>query len=169
MRDPSGLNTVGLCGAVNGTLGVSAFGPSACLTGTLEGPPEVGIVSSFFVTYGLGANLDASLSFQVSNATHLQQLAGPFFYVTVNADWVEGGSITLFWSPDVSVYGAEFGPSGGAGAEVSAGLNYTHVDTFGGIRAAITSDVRNNIKPNISVQCLLNSVRTMILNRECGQ
>ena len=118
---------------------------------------------------GLGANLDASFSIQVSNATHLQDLAGPFFYVIVNADWLEGVSITLFWSPDLSVYGAEFGASGGAGAEVSAGLNYTHVDTFGGMRAAIASDVWNNIKPSFSVELLLNSVRTMILNQECSQ
>jgi len=150
-------------------LGVIAVGPSLCLTGTLEGPPEVGIVSAFFVNYGLGANLDVSLSFQVSNATHLRDLQGPFFYFTVDAEFLGGASITLFWSPDRSVYGAEFGASGGAGAEVSAGLNYTRVYTFGGIRAAIASAVWNNIKPNLSVQSLLSSVRTMILNQECGQ
>ena len=83
--DPSGLTTVGFCTVAGfSLLGPSGFG-SACLTRVVSGgKAQIGLVG----TRGFGGAQSASIFVQggeeVTNATSLAQLRGPFAYFLVN-------------------------------------------------------------------------------------
>jgi hypothetical protein len=115
---------------------------------------QIGIVSSSFVGGGAGANADVGLSFQITNANTLQQLAGPFAYLTVSGEYIAGASVTFFSSPDRATYGVEVGVSAGLGVEGAGGISYTTVNQLSGLDALIASAVFDAANPSLSLQDL---------------
>ena len=82
----------------------------------------------------LGLDLDgyAGISWEVSNATNLSDLEGPFIYVSLSGDLGVGAFVTVFFSKTFSgglpeVYGAQFGVSGGGGGGIKIGVENSHV------------------------------------------
>ncbi len=114
--DQSGLVTVGYCGgAAAAFLGAKGFA-NGCLTRVVSGgPDEIGAVET---TGGGGPKLiiggGVQVAEQISNATSLKELTGPFAYweVDVQDDEGEGASVVVFTgksSSDKSIWGIEVG------------------------------------------------------------
>ena len=109
--DPSGKATVGFCGFLGGALaGPSGFG-SGCLTRTVTGnSDQIGVVG----TYGGGGAQSisgfAQFGEEVTNATSLNQLRGPFAYFILTVGDLYGGFVTVFVGGG-DIFGIQF--SGG--------------------------------------------------------
>jgi RHS repeat-associated protein len=156
--DPSGLNTVGICAGGNGQLGPISVVADACLTRTVQSPHhQIGIVSTAGGGGGAGADISAGIFYQVSNASSLSQLSGPFYFATVGAQYGGGASVTVFWNSDFTTYGIELGVSVGAGVDVAGGVTDTRVRQLHGWQAFVARGVWDVLAPEFSVPELLQT------------
>jgi hypothetical protein len=124
--DPTGKATVGICGgAAAGAadlLGVGIEG-QVCLTRTVfdpSGEDDIGITETLGAgVLGYGASYGLGISYQVSNAQHLQDLAHVFQSIDVSTQVGPGLSGSLFWGDGTrgqAIYGLNGGISIGEGA-----------------------------------------------------
>ncbi|MHB8320057.1 MAG: DUF6531 domain-containing protein [Acidimicrobiales bacterium] len=157
--DPSGLATVGICVGVNTMLG-GVFNLTAgdCLARTRDssGEDDIGLVRTFGGGVGIGEGVGASLYYQVSNATNLQELAGPFLYFSVSGEDEVGGTATVFYNDNSGhgglIYGIDVGLSVGEGASVAYGVSYTLVTQFNGTTSAnIARGVWDAFNPGLDI------------------
>ena len=119
--DPSERMTVGVCGgAAAGAAALLGVGISGqvCLVRTVfdpHGEDDIGITETVGVSnVGLGASAGVGVSYQVTNAVHLQDLAHWFYSVDVSADVGPGLSGSFFWGKGAkgeSIYGINGGLS----------------------------------------------------------
>lgn len=147
-KDPEGLATVGYCVAAVASF-IGSVGGEGCLTRVISGgSDEIGVTGSYQFGGGPSAGLNLGAAVQISNATSLSQLQGPFIYLQLSAGVPpEQGTIVLFIGEDSqgkTIYGADIG--GGVGINltdifaalpisVSAGWLDTSVHQFGGLAA----------------------------------
>ena len=167
--DPSGLDTVGICGGAGGQFGLLNGGIGDCLTRTIDhnGEDDIGLTGTVAGGIGGGTGLSAGLYYQVSSATNLQQLKGVFLYETVGADVIGGSSITVFWNLDKSVVGVEVGVSIGFGANVAGGMSQTWVNQFNGIVTAnIARGIWDALNPGLALDSLLAKAVSTISSME---
>jgi len=155
--DPSGKFTVGICGgAAAGAavlLGVGISG-EVCLVRTVfdpNGEDDIGITETVGISnVGVGASAGVGLSYQVTNATHLQDLAHWFLSVDVSADVGPGLSGSFFWgkgSHGQSIYGINGGVSLGAGGSAMLFSTYTWVQqAHGGGFLDLGSGLANTLR-----------------------
>jgi RHS repeat-associated protein len=142
--DPSGLWTYGECGQAGFTLLVGAS-VSACLIALVKGATaqRVGDVEGAVAPacqIGVGIGFSAGVSMDVSDATSLSQLSGPFWYTEVGGTVFAGAGALVYWSKNWnprtplgpnSVIGAEFGVSFGAEFDFGAlGALHTSMISF---------------------------------------
>ena len=102
-----------------------------------QGTGEIGTVTNLGGSGGNAVGYAASLTYEVSNATDLQELAGPFNYFTTSFEFFGGGTITYFWGYSTTpsgnqrlIVGMDFGLSGGFGAGWGYGSSDTRVVQF---------------------------------------
>jgi hypothetical protein len=100
MRDPSGNLTVGYCAGLFGALLGPQTSGAACLTRVVSGgPDEIGVVGTWA---NGGPNLmiagGVMVAEEISTATEIGQLRGPFAYfqVSLQDDEGQGGSVVVF-------------------------------------------------------------------------
>jgi hypothetical protein len=91
-------------------------------------------------------------------------LTGPFFFATATGQIVAGLSFTAFWSPDLSTYGLEYGPSFGEGVAIGGGVTYTKVHQLHGWTGRFAKLAWDVLNPHVSVPQLLDSVFAWIQN-----
>jgi RHS repeat-associated protein len=123
--DPTGKMTVGICGsAAAGAAALLGGGVSGqvCLVRTVfdpHGEDDIGITETVGISnVGLGASAGIGVSYQVTNAVHLQDLAHWFYAVDISADIGPGLSGSFFWGKGThgqSIYGINGGLSFGGG------------------------------------------------------
>ena len=124
--DPTGLATLQLGGAgsINLPFGLSiplGFGVAIDTQG------HVGLYSYAGGGAQVGANVEAGLSIQVSNAKTISDLTGPFFDVSGHAGVGVGGSVDYFTGSSANgpVTGGGVTLGAAAGASVSGGVTNT--------------------------------------------
>jgi RHS repeat-associated protein len=171
--DPLGQDTLGICAGAGEEFGPINATQGACLTRTIDksGEDDIGLTFTAGAGGGVGEDASAGVYYQVSTATNLQQLKGPFFYATVGGQYGAGVTVTVFWNYNESVVGIEFGPSLGAGADAASGATYTDVDQFyGTISANIARGVWDVLNPGVDITKLLLKAQEVIdsLTTSCG-
>lgn len=163
-KDITGLATVGICGGFNVQGGPANVAGSGCLTRTIDasGEDDIGLTSSVGVGPGIGVGASGGFFYQVSNATNLQELKGPFNYLTEAIDVGGGETVTVFWNANYSVEGIEIGLSLGGSLEIAGGVSETVVNQFyGTISANIARGVWDAFNPNLAIDNLLTKARKL--------
>jgi RHS repeat-associated protein len=129
--DPSGLITVGFCTVVGASLlGPSGFG-SGCLTRTVSGGKhQIGVVGTIGGGGAQSISVFAQGSEEVTNATSLDQLRGPFAYFLVNVGDLYGGSVIVFIGKG-NIFGVDVG--GGFSVNLAKGLPIAPFTIGGGV------------------------------------
>ena len=169
--DPSGLATVGICAGAGAQLGLLNLAAGDCLTRTVDrsGEDDIGLVGAVGAGGGVGADVSVGIYYQVSNATNLQQLKGPFFYATVGGELGAGAVVTVFWNASRTIYGIELGVSLGLGATGAIGINYTWVNQFYTVLSAnIARGIWDAFNPGLALQRVLAEARADVaVARRC--
>jgi hypothetical protein len=168
--DPKGLDTVGICAGASGELGILNVSAGDCLDRTIDqsGEDDIGLVGTIGSGVGAGANGSVGVYYQISNATNLQELKGPFYYATIGGEVGGGATVTVFWNSSLSIYGIEVGVSAGLGADGAVGQSLTWVDQFyGTISANIARGVWDVFNPGLALAPLLRTaVKDMADSRD---
>jgi hypothetical protein len=98
---------------------------------------------------GVGIEAGAAATVQVSNANSLDDLTGWFGYFSVSGDLGIGLSVTVFYGWNKAgrfIFGGDFGPSAGAGADAAGGASYTWIlHRFGGWEAGLARSTLSGI------------------------
>lgn len=124
---------------------------------------QVGLTFVGGVAGGVGANVSAGPYLQVSNAEQLSDLASPFLFATVGAEYLAGASVTYFWSPDRKFWGVSAGPSFGAGADLAAGVSWTNVVQLHGLSAALARIAWDASSiPVLNIAYILSNAKTAV-------
>lgn len=176
--DPSGDDTVGICGGLDVSVLVD-FNAGDCLQRTVDssGEDDIGVSGQLGVGFGPQASLNFKVYYMFSNATTLQQLAGGFDNAEVTLDVGIGLTVGVFWNGDegdlsgcgpanacgAPVYGIIVGVDFGGGAGGAVGVSYTWVHQFNGtITANIARGVWDSFNPGLAVGMELARARTGI-------
>jgi RHS repeat-associated protein len=133
--DLDGDYTVGICASAGAQAAIFNLTGSGCLTRTVfdaNHEDDIGLTGTVGGGLGVGANVAASLSYEITDATNLQQLKGEFEYATIGGEDGGGATATVFWNNDLSVVGIDVGGSIGAGADIAVGDSDTWVTQFYG-------------------------------------
>lgn len=135
--DPSGEISVGLCAGPMGHVAFVQLAANECLTEIVDGPNQgqIGFVGTVQGGFGLGLEATVDAFVQVSNATDLSQLAGPFTYIAGSAALGGGGAGVFFWNNHVGsgvIVGGDVGVSIGAGLSGVLGESDSWVTELGG-------------------------------------
>lgn len=166
--DPTGMATVGICGGANFQIPILGFAGEGCLTRTVNAPDdEIGVVGTYGASLGVGEDASAGAYYQITNAGHLDELSGVFYYATVGGQFLEGAGATVFWSGDFSTYGIEFGPAVGLGVEAGIGVSNTIVQDLHGLAALLAKGVFDAMNPAFAVSDLLSQARDLIRAKVC--
>ena len=130
--DPSGDLTLGACVGGNEQFGPFNLSGGLCLTRTIDrsGADDVGLLGTIGVGVGLGTDLSLGVYYELSSATNLQELTGPFFYFVTALDVAGGVNALVFWNSTDSIRGITVGISVGAGAEAAVGVSDTGLVQF---------------------------------------
>jgi hypothetical protein len=130
--DPSGLWTfqLGVAASINLPLGLTIpFG------GGLAIDTQLNVATYGYLGGGLqvGAEVEAGMSLQVSNAKTIGDLTGPFNYNSAHAGAGYGGSLDLFYGPSEHgpVVGGGVTIGAAAGASISTGVTTTCISGYG--------------------------------------
>ena len=166
--DPSGLATLGICAGFNVAPLIFSTGAGDCLVRTIDktGEDDIGVTGAPF--FGIGANVNADVGFyyQVSNATNLQELGGLFTYANVTADFVIGGTATVFWNNSFgskAIYGIEVGVTLGGGFSGTIGASYTFVHKFDdSITANIARGLWDTLNPGVAIDLQLSRAKRLV-------
>jgi RHS repeat-associated protein len=152
--DPTGLDTLGYCG----TVGASFLGPagfaSGCLTRTVdENTDQIGVVGTIAGGGSQSLSAFAAGAVQITNATSLSQLAGPFAYALVNVGDLYGGTVIVFAGKsktNENIFGIEIGGGytgnfseqiPGAPFTIGGGVQESRVAVFGHFWETIPADL----------------------------
>ena len=142
--DPSGKLTLGICGTFGLGFIVNAS-YSGCLTRMVNPSNGRGsgmaFVSSPAGGFGFDFSANVGVAQSVSNASTLQNLAGPFVFAELGVEAGGGAAIQVYFSAPGTqykqfVYGVEFGVSAGAGVDLYLGEEKTTVAGLGIFRGA---------------------------------
>jgi RHS repeat-associated protein len=138
--DPSGMFTIGFC--VGGGFVIPTPWPfpdvvaaaGACLNRTrFEHADDIGLTGTVGFGGGAGAPFtqSASMYYEFSNATTLQELGGPFDFLSVSGSvYGIGVGLTVFWGGSPLIYGVDFALGIGDQESIDLGLSDTGVHQF---------------------------------------
>jgi RHS repeat-associated protein len=155
--DPTGNATVGICGGgaagAAAILGVGIEG-QVCLTRTVfdpNGEDDIGITETLGASVlGYGSSYGIGISYQVSNAQHLQDLAHVFHSVDLSVEANVGLSGSIFWGGGASgqaIYGINGGVVLGDGTSALVFTTNTWVQqAHGGGFLDIDSGIANTLR-----------------------
>lgn len=134
--DPSGLATLGLCWATNGTL--SGFFGELSFCAQVSTSGEVGGTATGALGLGgIGGDLETGQALELSNAKHIHQLGGPFIQAGAGGALLAGAFGSAFHSVPtdcVPVYGGSIGPATGFGAGGYVGGSETVTASFNPVK-----------------------------------
>jgi RHS repeat-associated protein len=179
-NDPSGAATEGKCGSASilaAVFGVHAGGgQQLCIVHTTNGTDEWGITETSItsIQHGLSADFGISVEYQISSATHLEDLKGSFSEYTgaVPVKAIYGADVTVFWGSardSSQVVGADLGASVGAGAGAVEATTWTSLQeahswyTKLGLMALWTAIVAPSV-PSVSVSQIRSVVSRILGN-----
>jgi len=127
--DPTGDATLGLCGALGGSaLGPAGFAEGCLVRNLSQSNDQIGFTGTLG---GGGASSLAAFAngyIQVTNATNLNDLRGPFAWFEVDVAEPVDGSVVVFTGTGThnqTIYGIEIGGGVAAEASVAAGAPFT--------------------------------------------
>jgi RHS repeat-associated protein len=163
VSDPSGLVSVGTCGGANGMWWVINGMANACLVNVVGNANEVGLTGTLGLGFGVGLNAAGSATVQVSNASSIDDLGKNFFYFSAQVTLGIGLGVGVFVSMPGApkfIFGGDFGPSFGAGAEWAGGISWTWIYHFTGWQAAAVRSFLRDLAGEAEAK--LNQVRRML-------
>jgi RHS repeat-associated protein len=165
LKDPSGNDTLGICAGAGFEVGPINAGGGACLTRTIDssGEDDIGLTGTIYAGAGDGVDSSTSYYYQISTATNLHQLSGPFFYATIGGEVGGGASMTIFWNLNESVIGIELGYSEGLGADIASGSSDTWVGQINNkVFANIARGVWDGLNPGFDVGTILSDAAILV-------
>jgi RHS repeat-associated protein len=138
--DPNGAMTLSICGSFAGALGIYYASGAPCLARTIDadGEDDIGITYTSTISTsisgnssggrGAGVGIGAGANVQVSSATNLGELGGPFDFGSIGAGPV---SADVFFGGSPWVIGADLGAGFSKGwGSFLWGQNDTNVHVF---------------------------------------